>query len=125
MKRVPWLLVLALFLVACRSDVEPIVLDLTKGPQTLAAAPARDPIVRVSGPSTVYVQQNRRPRVFIVWPHQRAGELTVPLRAVDNGSGPLIIGVRSRPAVEDDATITPDCVDCLDCFDRCCMENYD
>ncbi len=125
MKRLPWLVVLGLFVVACGSDGEPTVLDVAKGPVELEAAPARDPIVKLTAPSTVYVKQNNRMRFLAEWPHERAGEMSVPLRALDDGSGPMTIGLWVGPPSkfkgEDPWLQCPDCMAEFQAFDRCCL----
>lgn len=132
MRRLPWLVVPVLFVVACGSDVEPTVLDVAKGTVVLKTAPARDPVVRVTGPSTVYVEQSNRMRFMWEWPHKRAGEVTVPLRALDDGSGPLTIGLLPRfwpgaatPAGTPDLRTCPECAREHDVYVRCCMSNPD
>lgn len=60
-----------------------------------------DPLVPVTGPSTVIVFQNKRVRVLIDWPHEKEGEVSVPLRTVDDGSGPLFVWVLTEPELRE------------------------
>jgi len=103
------------------------VIDVSKEPQEFKKAPAQDPLVKVSGPSVVYVEQNKQVRVLINWLPQRAGQVTVPLRAVDDRSGPLLVGL--KPIAEDDKKpelyrrqdCLPDiCSDCMNAAYTCC-----
>jgi hypothetical protein len=114
MRQLPWIMLFGLLVVACVKNHQPDVLDVSKEPKEYKVRPAQDPIVKVSGPSIVYVKQNKKTRVLIQWLPERAGQVTVPLRAVDDGSGPLIVGV--KPIVEEpdkEQYGTPDGPDCL------------
>lgn len=127
MKRLPWLFLLGLFLVSCKKEkenepaalVEPLVLNGTDEIE-VASDPnrERDPTVRLSEPSIVYVTQNGMVRFVQYWPHQREETLTVPLRTIDDGSGPLQIGVVRR---RDKSRGSPICSECLEAFHTCCM----
>lgn len=138
MKRLPWLFLLGLSLVACNcpgasQDDSPApggsaglksspVLDVAKGQVVLDEAPAQDPRVEVNGPSTVYVLQNGQVRIIIDWLQPGSGEVTLPLRAVDDRSGPLTVRVQPgstyqfiRPGY------TTRCSDCFKEAYKCCM----
>src|SRR5262245_25435496 len=98
MKRLPWPALLLAALGACRA--EPVPRRLHPTGERAAVVERRapvDPVVDVEGPTTVYVIQDRRVRALIEWPHQERGRVTVPVGAVDDGSGPLFVGARKGP----------------------------
>lgn len=98
-------------------------LDLSSGPVE-KVAPARDAIVKVSAGSIVYVlQDNERLRFYMVWAHEQAGEVLVPLRALDDGSGPLTIGLQTGDTSKpDDMGNMKGCPECMSAaFVKCCM----
>ena len=93
MRQLPWIMLFGLLVVACqKNDDQPAVLDVSKGPKEFKGRPAQDPVVKVSGQSILYVKQNEKTRVLIQWRSESAGQVTVPLRAIDDGSGPLFVG---------------------------------
>lgn len=126
MRRLPWIMVFGLLVVACHKKVDqPAVLDVSKGPKEFKVRPAQDPIVRVSGQSILYVKQNAKTRVLIQWLPESAGQVTVPLRAIDDGSGPLLVGVEpivKKPKEKPYWRLEcPDlCTECLDAAYTCC-----
>jgi len=96
MNRVIWILVASLVVLACRSELDQVPPELDVAPNRDAmverAGPI-DPVVTVTGRSTVFVIQGDRVRAALEWPHQKGGRVTVPLKSVDDGSGPLYVRV--------------------------------
>jgi hypothetical protein len=130
MRRLSCLLLLGLILFACGGD-EPAkqaaTIDLEKGPVQLPDGKGGDRVVRVTEPSTVYVWQNGTICFTQYWPHQRSGAVIVPVTALDDGTGPLVIGVWAGPAHKDPSGALKyeqkgeaNCSACLDAFYRCC-----
>ena len=96
MKRLLWPLLSCVLVAACARVQQPPVLEVT--PERAAVVPradARDSIVKVSGPSTLYVLQNGEVRVLIRLSRPGAAKVIVPLGAVDDGSADLVVGVMS------------------------------
>jgi hypothetical protein len=102
MRRLPCALLLALCLVAC-GQKEPAdkssVNELARHFQ-VESGDAADRVVPMNGPSTVHVRQNGRVVFIHHWPHQRGGQVTVPISAIDDGSGPLTIDVWPGPLAD-------------------------
>ncbi|HYU14558.1 MAG TPA: hypothetical protein VEL05_00735 [Candidatus Acidoferrum sp.] len=101
MKRLHWWLPLLLLLPGCPSrppeiphgtvelDLPPGKTHAFRGPDYPVAA-----VVKVKGPSTIYVIQWGAVRAFIRWPGQGEGKVTVPIRdlAVDS-KHPVYVGL--------------------------------
>jgi len=117
MNRVLWVLLLTALVAGCSSkpdkaavQPETVAVGSEKAAVELDVAPGRavtveragpvDPVVAVSGPSTtVVVTQGKRVVAVIRWRHSSSGRITVPLKAVDDGSGPLQIAVTNGPVL--------------------------
>ncbi len=126
MNRVLLPLLLGFLSIACGGKSEPAVFEVAPGNyKKVDKASSLDPIVKVSGPSTILVAQNKRVRITIEWPHTTTGYVALPLAAVDDGSEePLFISVRAGllgPEVND-SLYSLMCANCLrpDRFAPCC-----
>jgi hypothetical protein len=119
MNRFVWPLLLGLLVTACAKTEAVTELDVGPGrPAAVAAADARDRVVKLTEPSTVYVLQGGRMRFLFDWRHSRAGRVTVPLGSLHDGSEkPLFVGVL-RGTPDPGLAISTACVDCMGI--RCC-----
>jgi hypothetical protein len=115
-------LVLVLAAAACRPPLGPILEVTAERAVQLPRALEHDPRVRVKEPSSVYVIQDSRVRAVVEWPGTGEGLVTVPVKTIDDGSGPIFIGVRrGEVAPIDDPWTHAYCIVCEpDGGVRCC-----
>ncbi|HKE13218.1 MAG TPA: hypothetical protein VKB80_00010 [Kofleriaceae bacterium] len=126
MNRVLWVLLLVILVAGCQSKPDGAAVKSETAAVQLKVAPDHpitvqragpvDPVVAVSGPSTVVVKQGERVVVVIRWRHSGSGQVTVPLRAVDDGSGSLQIAVTNDPV----EVSCPPCMDPDHVMNKCC-----
>jgi len=132
MKRVLWLLLLGVLATAgCQRQPATAALEaappLDIAPRRsakVAGANVTDRVVNVRGPAIVFVIQNRRVRATFELSHRGPGTFTVPLKAVDDGSGhDLHVGAMEDPMptrLRDEmcATLCANCIIPGDCCPR-------
>jgi hypothetical protein len=104
MKHLSWTLLLCALASACVTDTKftaSTAIEIAPGNAIkVPRVGTSDPVIKVNQPSIVFVMQGDRLRATLLWSHQSSGTITVPLRAVDDGSGkPLIISVKDGPAL--------------------------
>jgi hypothetical protein len=129
MKHLSWTLLLCALASACVTDTKSTASPAIEiAPGSAIKVPrvgTSDPVIHVNQPSIVFVMQGDRVPVTLQWSRQGSGSITVPLRAVDDGSGnPLIIGVKTGPTPRqvDRLLYATACADCYigDSLEPCC-----